>query len=237
MGAKPKVKVGAVLDGEIVEGAKAAEEERVPVESIQLRVRNVLTGPVEMLVAQADKIAIRSDADQERGTELMGRIKGQMDSLDEERKRHKRPWAAVADAIDNLYMPHVKALAAALRVVKDRWGAYVDAETAKRERALEEQRERERKAAERAEATGQPVRIVPREAPPQVARTVGTSSGKASSRRVAVITLTDPGKCFAAYPNLFEFSEGKAQKLVAAGVHDIPGVSVEWKTDVSVGAR
>lgn len=191
------------------------------------------------LIEKARSIEVRDDASQQLATTTLASMKQVWDQLEASRSERSGPFDKAAKAINRVYRIIQNPLSTEINALKDRLGSYVLRRADENEAALARQREAEQKAQRAASAAAKkaglpPPVIVPKEAPPPVPTHLDTGAGATTVSRDWAVELVDASKAFAAYPNLFEFSEQRALKMVRAGVTTIPGVRVFQKPRVSV---
>lgn len=192
------------------------------------------------LIRLAEALKVHDDESQEKAAGYLSGLKDQRRIVDEKRKEFSGPFDRAANAINAAFRPLLDELDAAIRTLSGKFTSYIQVEQRRRDALLDDQRRREREAQERAEASGQPVTVLPKPPPAPVARTVATGTGTVGVRRQLAFEVVDA----AAVPEEFKVVDRglvmarlRAVEKVAGrvGESEIPGIRSYY--DLGVQSR
>lgn len=194
----------------------------------------VIDGSVGALVAAADAVAIRTDADLPVVTNHLKALKDRRDTIDECRKSFSGPFDRAAKAINAVFRPILDRLESSERTLKNKYAIYVNAHEQEREAALE----RQRKAEEKVASTG--IKVIPREAPAPVQRTTHADGASTSIKKRWTFEIVSEGDVPRQYlvvdAGVVDAKIAQLARVLSGKVPEdaIPGLRIFQTTEVAV---
>jgi len=180
------------------------------------------------LAERAAEITVTDERSHAEAVPVLAELKRAQKEVDEARVNLKGPFGLVATAVDASFRPVADAIKKATDTLNRRWSDYTVEENRRREAALERQRQNEQAVA----AANPTITVVPKQAPPEVARSITTETGGgASLRRTPEWSIVDVGLVPRDY---LVIDPHRVIAAMRAGVKEIPGLRLDWTMKAAI---